>query len=213
MDIYEAIHSRRDVRRFRPDPIADDVLERILLAGHHAPSVGFSQPWRFLLIRSLKTRRAVRRLFDEANAEARNAFTGTRQALYDSLKLEGILEAPLNLCVLCDMRDEQPILGAHSMPETVALSSCLAVQNLWLAARAEGVGMGWVSILKREALGSLLGLPERVEIVAYLCVGYPEAFLERPMLEQAGWQARMPLDEVVFEERFGSKPPKSKDTG
>lgn len=212
MDIYEAIHRRRDVRRFRGDPIADDVLERILLAGHHAPSVGFSQPWRFLLIRSLETRRAVRRLFDEANAKAREAFTGTRQTLYDSLKLEGILEAPLNLCVLCDRRSQEPILGAHSMPETAALSSCLAIQNLWLAARAEGVGVGWVSVLDREALSSLLELPERVEIVAYLCVGYPEAFLEQPLLEQVGWQARLPLDEVVFEERFGSKRSESEET-
>ncbi|MCP5065761.1 MAG: 5,6-dimethylbenzimidazole synthase [bacterium] len=205
MDIYEAIRSRRDVRKFRPDPIADDVLKRILDAAHHAPSVGFSQPWRFLLIRNQETRQAVRRLFDEANESARDVYTGERRALYDTFKLEGILESPLNLCVLCDRRTQEPTLGAQSIPETVVFSTCLAIQNLWLAARAEGVGIGWVSILEPEALSSLFELPDGVEIVAYLCVGYPEAFLERPLLEQVGWRPRQPLEDIMFEEHFDPK--------
>ncbi len=204
MDVYEAIASRRDVRRFRSDPLADDVLERILEAAHQAPSVGFSQPWRFLLIRSETTRRAVRALFDEANAAAREQYTGERQALYDSFKLEGILEAPLNLCVVCEGASSEPTLGAHTMPETGILSTCLAVQNLWLAARAEGVGVGWVSILDPLALREVLGLPDQAWAVAYLCLGYPEAFLEKPMLETAGWRDRLPLDQIVFEERYGT---------
>ncbi|MCP5057159.1 MAG: 5,6-dimethylbenzimidazole synthase [bacterium] len=207
MDIYEAIRSRRDVRKFRSDEVADHILERILQAGHQAPSVGFSQPWRFLLIRSLDTRKAVRRLFDEANERASAAYTGERRKLYDSFKLEGILEAPLNLCVLCDRRTAEPTLGAQSIPETDVFSTCLAIENLWLAARAEGVGIGWVSIVEPKALRSLLELPDGVEIVGYLCVGYPEAFLERPLLEKVGWRDRMPLEEIVYEERFESKPP------
>lgn len=204
MSVYEAIMTRRDVRKFRSDPIPDEVLDRILSAAHHAPSVGYSQPWRFLKIRSLETRRKVRELFDAANAEAREAYEGERQRLYDSFKLEGILESPLNLCVLCDERGSDPVLGAQSIPATVRLSTTLAIQNLWLAARAEGVGVGWVSIVDPEALRELLDLPDGVSIVAYLCVGRPEDQLEKPMLETSGWKPRRPLDEVVFEERYGA---------
>jgi 5,6-dimethylbenzimidazole synthase len=203
VDVYEAIRTRRDIRKFRPDAVADDVLDRILEAAHQAPSVGFSQPWAFVLVRSLATRRRIKASFQAENASAQQAFTGERGRLYASLKLEGILEAPLNLCVVCDRRSDEPVLGRTSMPEMDIYSTCLAVQNLWLAARAENVGVGWVSILDPVALAQLLELPDRVLPVAYLCIGHPEAFEARPMLETVGWQERVPKESVVFEERWG----------
>jgi 5,6-dimethylbenzimidazole synthase len=205
MDVYEAIYSRRDVRRFRGDAVSDEVLERILDAGHHAGSVGFMQPWNFILIRQRETREQVRAMFDEASRAAAESYAGPRRQLYDSLKLEGILESALNLCVTCDRSRGGQVLGRHTIFDTDVYSTCCAVQNLWLAARAEGVGVGWVSILEAERLGRLLALPEAVLPVAYLCVGYPQEFDEQPMLERVGWRERLRLDELVFYERWGGK--------
>jgi 5,6-dimethylbenzimidazole synthase len=129
---------------------------------------------------------------------------GERKELYRRLKLEGILEAPLNIAVTCDRRRDAPfVLGRAPMPETDLFSTCLAVQNLWLAARAEGVGVGWVSILDREATAELLALPEGVELVAYLCVGYPVEFRPRPLLEEVGWKNRLSLNGLVYQDRWG----------
>lgn len=205
MKLYEAIYSRRDVRRFRQEPVADDVLYRILDAAHHAGSVGFMQPWNFILIREEKTRLRVKAMFDRENERAAGQFTGERRELYKSLKLEGILEAPLNLCVTCDRGRGGKVLGRNTILDTDIFSTCLAVQNLWLAARAEGVGVGWVSILDNAELSGLLELPVTVVPVAYLCMGYPEEFSDTPMLEAAGWRDRIPLEEVVFMERFGRR--------
>jgi 5,6-dimethylbenzimidazole synthase len=205
MDLYEAIYSRRDVRRFRSDPVPDDVLARLLDAAHHAGSVGFMQPWNFILIRQRETREQVRAMFDEASRAAAESYAGPRRQLYDSLKLEGILESALNLCVTCDRSRGGQVLGRHTIFDTDVYSTCCAVQNLWLAARAEGVGVGWVSILEPERLGRLLALPEAVLPVAYLCVGYPQEFDEQPMLERVGWRERLRLDELVFYERWGGK--------
>lgn len=205
MKLYEAIYSRRDVRRFRQEPVADDVLYRILDAAHHAGSVGFMQPWNFILIREEKTRLRVKAMFDRENERAAGQFTGERRELYKSLKLEGILEAPLNLCVTCDRGRGGKVLGRNTILDTDIFSTCLAVQNLWLAARAEGVGVGWVSILDNAELSGLLELPVTVVPVAYLCMGYPKEFSDTPMLEAAGWRDRIPLEEVVFMERFGRR--------
>ena len=207
MKLYEAIYSRRDVRRFRQEPVADDVLYRILDAAHHAGSVGFMQPWNFILIREENTKLRVKAMFDRENAWGAGQFTGERQELYKSLKLEGILEAPLNLCVTCDRGRGGKVLGRNTILDTDIFSTCLAVQNLWLAARAEGVGVGWVSILDNAELSGLLELPATVVPVAYLCMGYPEEFSDTPMLEAAGWRDRIPLEEVVFMERFGGRKP------
>ncbi|MBY0527512.1 MAG: 5,6-dimethylbenzimidazole synthase [Gemmataceae bacterium] len=203
--VYRVIRARRDVRQFRSDPVPDAVLGRILDAAHAAPSVGFMQPWNFILIRSLETRRLVRALFEERNRQELEAVPDdARKELYGSFKLEGILESPLNVAVTCDRRRSAPfVLGRAPMPETDLFSTCLAVENLWLAARAEGVGVGWVSILDREATQLLLGLPDGVQLVAYLCVGYPLEFRVRPMLEETGWKGRHPLGELVFQERWG----------
>jgi 5,6-dimethylbenzimidazole synthase len=205
MNVYEAIYSRRDIRRFRPGPVPDDVLLRILDAGHHAGSVGFMQPWNFIVIRDQAFRHQVKELFEAENSRAAENYSGERLELYRSLKLEGIEESALNLCVTCDRTRGGKVLGRSTVLETDLFSTCLAVQNLWLAARAEGVGIGWVSILDHAKLAGLLGLPGHVVPVAYLAVGYPEEFPEKPMLESAGWRGRLPLEDLVFYERYGRR--------
>ncbi|GIT90433.1 5,6-dimethylbenzimidazole synthase [Jannaschia pagri] len=197
--LYDVIAHRRDVRNeFLPDPIAPDVLRRILHAAHAAPSVGLSQPWRFLLIRDAARRAQVRAAFQRANDEAATQF-GARQSAYGALKLEGIDKAPLNICVTCS-RPEGPVLGATHNPKMLPYSTVCAVQNLWLAARAEGVGVGWVSIYHDTELRTILGLPEEVEIVAYLCLGYVDALFDRPELALRGWKEEASLDAVLMDE-------------
>jgi 5,6-dimethylbenzimidazole synthase len=205
--IRKVMRSRRDVRHFQSHPVPDDVLRRILEMAHLAPSVGFMQPWNFLLISSPEVRQRVKTLFEEANArELARIEDPARRDLYPRLKLEGILEAPLNIAVTSDGRRDAPfVLGRAPMPQTDLFSTCLAIENLWLAARAEGVGVGWVSILDRQAMEHLLELPDGVQLVAYLCVGYPTEFRPRPMLEEVGWKGRQPLDELVFQDRWGAR--------
>ena len=207
MDVYEAIETRRDVRHFRSDPVPEAALARILRAAHHAPSVGFSQPWDFVLIRSRETRAAVKASFERERAREAARFEGARAELYRSLKLEGILESPLNVCVTCDRERGAPVLGRTGAIDMDLFSTCLAVQNLWLAARCEGLGIGWVSILDRDELVRLLGLPAPVVPVAYLCLGYPEKPLDRPELESVGWRDRVDLRELVHDERFEAPAP------
>jgi len=203
---YRIVEGRRDVRAFRPDPIPANVLTRILGAAHHAPSVGFMQPWNFIVIRDTATRALVKASFSEENARAAAHYSGPRGELYRALKLEGIEDAPLNICVTCDRtRGGLHVLGRNTIVDTDLYSTCCAVENLWLAARAEGVGVGWVSILSEEALRRILGIPEHVTPVAYLCVGFPEAFYAEPELERRGWRVRTPLDQVIFNERWGSR--------
>src|SRR5271157_1715381 len=143
--LYEAIFRRRDVREFLPDSVPDEVLARVLIAAHHAPSVGFTQPWDFIIVRDLQLRREVRRVFEEERARNAAEFTGARRQKFLSLKLEGILEAPLNVIVTCEPDRFGPgVLGKVGIADVEVYSACLAVENLWLAARAEGLGMGWV---------------------------------------------------------------------
>ncbi|MEI2387645.1 5,6-dimethylbenzimidazole synthase [Breoghania sp. JC706] len=206
--VYRAIHERRDVRgQFLPHPIDDDALARILGAAHAAPSVGFSQPWNFILVRDPGVRAAVRQAFERANAEAGAMFQGERRALYPRLKLQGIDEAPLNICVTCDReRDGPVVLGRTHDADTDLYSTVCAVQNLWLAARAEGIGVGWVSIFHGEDLGRILALPDHVVPVAYLCLGHVRELYEVPELQLAGWGRRQPLQDLVFTDRWGGKP-------
>jgi 5,6-dimethylbenzimidazole synthase len=206
--LYKAILTRRDVRgHFRPDPVPPEILSRILVAAHHAPSVGFMQPWDFIVITDLEQRRRIHGDFLAANEEAAELFVGTRQALYRSLKLEGILEAPLNLCVTCHRDRAGPVVLGRTHISTMDLySSVCAVENLWLAARAEGLGVGWVSILHEPVLRAALALPEPVVPVAYLCLGYVSHFLEQPELQAAGWRRRLPLPELVHYDRWGGQP-------
>lgn len=190
--VYRVIAERRDVRRgFVERPLEDAVLGRLLGAAHQAPSVGLMQPTRFVVVRDAAVRRRVHAVFCAANAEAGAGYAGRQRELYAGLKLEGLLECPQHLCVLCDAESAQGSgLGRVTMPETALYSSVCAVENLWLAARAEGVGVGWVSILDLTALRQILAVPERLTVVAYLCVGYCEQFGDRPDLEAAGWEQR-----------------------
>ena len=203
--IYRLIRSRRDVRQFAPDPIPPDTLLRILDAAHHAPSVGFMQPWNFILITSPRLRGQIKALFEEINeGEAHQVTDADRQQLYRSLKLEGLLESPMNIAVTCDRRRGKPfVLGRAPMPDTDVYSTCLAIQNMWLAACAEGVGIGWVSILDYGKVERLLGLPGGVQLIAYLCIGFPREFRARPMLEEVGWRSRMRLDGLIYQDAWG----------
>jgi 5,6-dimethylbenzimidazole synthase len=202
--VYRAIFERRDCRRFLPDPLSDDLIARLLRAAHHAPSVGFMQPWNFVLIRSPEVRRRVRAAFEAANAQGAAQFAGVRGEAYRALKLEGIVESALNLCITCDRARHGPVvLGRTIQPEMDLYSTVCAVQNLWLAARAEGVGVGWVSILDPADLRAILGLPEQVVPVAYLCLGRVAAFPPVPELQRVGWLDRIDLGPLVFEDHWG----------
>ena len=197
--VYDVISLRRDIRHFRPDADVDPAaLDRILAAAHLAPSVGFSQPWGFVVVRDGDVRERIRKSFLRCREAEAVRFPMDRREAYLAHRLEGILEAPLNVCVAVDLRDRaEAILGTTVQPEAVRASACCAVQNLWLAARAEGIGVGWVSIVEPAVLRLELALPPGVEPIAYLCVGHPVAFRDRPMLEETGWRARRPLAEVV----------------
>jgi 5,6-dimethylbenzimidazole synthase len=205
--IYRAIYERRDVRsNFLPDPVPDDVLQRILDAAHHAPSVGFMQPWDFIVIRDHAIRDKVRENFEQANRQAAAIYEGEKRNLYDSLKLAAIVESPLNLCVTCDHRRTKGAgLGRQSNPSTDVYSTVCAVQNLWLAARAESLGVGWVSILDTEALKATLQIPPEVTPVAYLCIGYVSEFGTMPDLEKRGWEHREALANLIHYDRWNQQ--------
>ena len=202
--VYRALRERRDVRKgYLPQPIDDATLYRLLGAAHQAPSVGFMQPWRFIVVRSLALRTRVSEIFLQANAAAAASYPVERREMYSRLKLEGLREAPQHLCVVSDDRSERGhLLGRHSMPETSVYSVVCAIQNLWLAARTEGIGLGWVSILDPTAIKELLRIPTAAQLVAYLCLGYVEEFASLPDLERDGWEKRADLRSVVRADYF-----------
>ena len=205
--VYRAIFERRDVRKdFLPDAIPEATLRRILMAAHHAGSVGYMQPWDFLVVQQAETKQTIKGLFIQANEAASAKYEGERADLYRGLKLEGIQEAPINICVTCTRERGGPsVLGRATVPETDLYSTCCAIQNLWLAARAEGIGVGWVSILDYEVLKDVLGIPQPVWIIAYLCMGYVKGFAEQPDLQKAGWRKRLPLEQLVHYEQWGNR--------
>lgn len=206
--VYRAIATRRDVRSgFLDEPLPEDLLRRLLAAAHSAPSVGLMQPSRFIVVRDLGVRTTIHGIFRDANSEALATYTGEQRERYATLKLEGILEAPQNLCVACDPASSRGHkLGRHTMPEAPVYSTVCAIQNLWLAARTEGVGVGWVSILDPFRLRGVLNIPEHIIPVAYLCLGYVSHFASEPDLERHGWENRVPLEEVVFYDSYAAEP-------
>ncbi|MGA1830753.1 MULTISPECIES: 5,6-dimethylbenzimidazole synthase [Rhizobium] len=205
--VYRAIETRRDVRdQFLSDPIPDDVLRRLLDAAHAAPSVGFMQPWNFILIRDETVRQSAWEAFSRANEEAEAMFPEEKRSTYRSLKLEGIRKAPLSICVTSDPDRAGPVvLGRTHNSRMDSYSTVCAIQNLWLAARAEGIGVGWVSIFRDEDVRAILGIPERIEIVAWLCLGYVDQLYGEPELAIKGWRQRLPLEELVFKDGWGQK--------
>ncbi|PSL54129.1 cob(II)yrinic acid a,c-diamide reductase [Saccharothrix carnea] len=204
MSFYDVLHRRRDTRgEFTGAPIPPDVLRRVLTAAHAAPSVGLSQPWDFIVVRDEHTRRAFR---DHVHAE-RSVFASgldARQAeLFARIKVEGILESSLAVVVTYDPdRGSPAVLGRHAIADAGLYSVCLAIQNLWLAATAEGLGVGWVSFYREDVLRRLLDIPQPLRPVAWLCVGPVACLPDTPDLERHGWRNRLPLEEVLHEERY-----------
>ncbi|WP_095757650.1 nicotinate-nucleotide--dimethylbenzimidazole phosphoribosyltransferase [Streptomyces xinghaiensis] len=205
--VLRVMRERRDIRNgFRKDPVPHDVLLRVLEAAHHAPSVGHSQPWDFVVIRSAETRRAMHELAVRQREAYAKSLPKARAKQFKELKIEAILDTPVNIVVTADpTRGGRHTLGRHTQPQMAPYSSALAVENLWLAARAEGLGVGWVSFFDEREMVRVLGLPEHLEVVAYLCVGYVDEFPAEPELAQAGWSKRRPLSWVVHEETYGRR--------
>lgn len=182
---------RRDVRQFRRDPLPKGMLDDLLETASLAPSVGLSEPWRFIIVEDLRLRAEIRTCFEDCNADALRDQTGSRAALYARLKLSGLDEAPSQLAVFADRTTLQGHgLGRRTMPETIEYSAVMAVHTLWLAARAEGVGMGWVSIIDPARVSTVLGAPDEWTFVAYLCLGYPIEEADTPSLQRDGWEHR-----------------------
>ncbi|WP_173266272.1 nicotinate-nucleotide--dimethylbenzimidazole phosphoribosyltransferase, partial [Streptomyces pacificus] len=205
--VLRVMRERRDIRNgFRNDPIPHDVLLRVLEAAHTAPSVGHSQPWDFVVIRSAETRRSMHELAQRQREAYAKSLPKGRAKQFKQLKIEAILDTPVNIVVTADStRGGRHTLGRHTQPQMAPYSSALAVENLWLAARAEGLGVGWVSFFDEREMVRALGLPEHLEVVAYLCVGYVDEFPAEPELMQAGWSQRRPLSWVVHEETYGRR--------
>lgn len=214
---YEVLGARRDIRRYRPDPVPSETLERVLQAGHAAPSVGHSQPWRFIVVTKAQTRDRAARMADQQRIrQAAQMEPDAGRRLLD-LQLEGIREAPLGVVVACDRRAVAAgVLGRATFPDADVWSCACAIENLWLAARAEGLGLGWVTLFDPDELSDLLGLPDGVVTLGWLCLGWPDERPPAPGLERAGWSRRQPLHEVVLYERWSqessSEAPSSAET-
>jgi 5,6-dimethylbenzimidazole synthase len=204
MDLYDAINRRRDTRaEFTGEPVDPAVLERVLSAAHAAPSVGMSQPWDFVLVRSPETLSAFREHVATERDVFASSLSGERAETFSRIKIEGICESGLGVVVGYDpTRGGSQVLGRHAIADAGLYSTVLAIQNLWLAATAEGLGVGWVSFYREEFLRSLVGLPSHVRPVAWLCVGAVEGVPEVPDLERFGWRHRSELASVVHEERY-----------
>jgi len=191
---------RRDVRRFRTDPIPKDDIDDLIKEACLAPSVGNCQPWRFVKVNDPKRRKSIRDSFERANDEALNDYHGERAKLYASLKLQGMDQAPVQLAVFADEETEAGMgLGRKTMPEMLDYSAVAAVQLLWLAARVKGIGVGWVSILEPDVVGKTLDVPDHWRLIAYLCIGYPEEDHVVPELVREGWQDRIDPDALTLE--------------
>jgi len=201
--LEEIMLHRRDVRgnNFLKKNISEEVIEKILLAASLAPSVGFSQPWEFVVIRDEETKKQIVGNFEIENSKAEKMFCDDKREIYAKLKLEGILEAPVNIAVFY-IPSSNPVLGQNTMTETGEYSVVCAIQNMWLMSRTLNVGLGWVSILNPESVKKILKSPSHNKLVAYLCIGYVDEFFETPELEKLNWKKRKPMSTVVSHNKY-----------
>lgn len=212
--VYQAIQVRRDIRTFRPDSLPKEAVERILLAGHMAPSVGFMQPWNFIKVteRSTKEKLAYAAEKEQRALAIHYENQEDRHDLFLHLKVQGLREAPLTICVTCDpTRGGSHVLGRNSIPETDIMSASCAIQNMWLAATAEGIAMGWVSFYKKNDVRDILQIPPHIEPIALLSLGYTDDYPDAPILETMGWEKRRSLDSLIFQEKWGEGQHDSKE--
>lgn len=202
--VYKAIFNRRDVRSFLKTPIPDEKLYALLEAAHSAPSVGFMQPWNFIIIQKEETKQALAKIVEKERRALAIHFEGTnRELTFLDLKIAGILEAPVTICVTCNpFSAGDHVLGRNSIPETDIMSTSCAIQNMWLAAYAEGLAMGWVSFYKKSDVRSLLHIPYHIDPIALLSVGYTEHYPDRPLLEIHQWEKRQQLKNMIFNDQW-----------
>ncbi|MCZ2258115.1 5,6-dimethylbenzimidazole synthase [Sporosarcina sp. G11-34] len=201
--IYKVIYNRRDIRSFLSTPISEDKIDRILSAAHHAPSVGFMQPWNFILISSDEVKEKLAWAADKERRSLAIHYEGEKETNFLSLKVEGLKEAPLTICVTCDpTRGGSHVLGRNSMPETDMLSTACAIQNMWLAACAEGLAMGWVSFYKKNDVRDILEIPPHIDPIALISIGYTDDYPEKPILETANWRKRESLKSLIFKDKW-----------
>ncbi len=205
--VYKTIYNRRDTRgEFTDEEVSTTVINRILDAAHHAPSVGFMQPWDFVVVRDPKIKQKIKDGFQVAHDEAKEMFSEDKKEVYKNLKLEGITEAPVGICITCDRsRSGDVVIGRTANLEMDLYSSVCAVQTLWLAARAENLGVGWVSIIHHDTLKDALDIPNDIVPIAYLCIGHVSHFHEKPELEKAGWLPRLDLEDLVHYDTWNKK--------
>ncbi|MGG1401224.1 5,6-dimethylbenzimidazole synthase [Bacillus salipaludis] len=204
--IYDVIFKRRDVRSFLPDPISPEIIDRVLTAAHYAPSVGFMQPWNFILVNSKEIKEQLAWAAEKERKALAIHYQEERAGHFLSLKVEGIKQAPLTICVTCDpTRGGSHVLGRNSIPETDILSVACAIENMWLATCAEGLAMGWVSFYKKNDVRDILQIPPHIDPVALISIGYTNAYPSSPILEQVKWEKRRSLQQLIFHETWGKK--------
>lgn len=203
---YKVLYNRRDIRSFLPTPIPQDALDNILMAAHHAPSVGFMQPWNFIVISSDEIKEKLAWAADKEKRALAIHYDGEKEAKFLDLKVEGLKEAPITICVTCDpTRGGSHVLGRNSIPETDVLSTACAIQNMWLSACAEGLALGWVSFYKKNDIRDILEIPPHIDPIALLSIGYTENYPEKPLLELANWEKRRSLEQLIYENKWGKK--------
>lgn len=206
--VYKVIYNRRDVRSFLPTPIPEDQIHNILKAAHHAPSVGFMQPWNFIIVSSDETKEKLAWAADKERRALAIHYEdeGEKETKFLGLKIQGLKEAPITICVTSDpTRGGSHVLGRNSIPETDMLSTACAIQNMWLAACAEGLAMGWVSFYKKNDVRDILNIPPHVEPIALLSIGYTDNYPTTPILETANWEKRRSLDDLIFTDQWNNK--------
>ncbi|MFB5268231.1 5,6-dimethylbenzimidazole synthase [Paenibacillus enshidis] len=203
--LYKVIYTRRDIRTFLDKPVPENLIHKILQAAHHGPSVGFMQPWNFILVTGEDTKARLAWAADKERRALAIHYEEQKKEQFLSLKVEGIMQAPLTICVTCDpTRGGSHVLGRNSIPETDLMSTACAIQNMWLAACAEGLALGWVSFYKKNDVRDILNIPPHIDPVALLSVGYTEHYPSKPILETANWEKRRALQDLIYHEHWDS---------